>query len=460
MAQGRRLVILGLGPRPPTSSIRVEPAEKPMLLFAPRQRDPDETRTPITPAVVKKLRGLGLDVAVEPGLGTGAFFDDAAFTDAGATLAGDGQRAWEDADVVVTLGPPEVGCVQRMKDHAALVGLLAPTVELGLVRAAAQRRVSMVSLEFVPRISRAQAMDALSSQANLAGYKAVLLGVSRCPKLMPMMITAAGTLAPGRVFVLGVGVAGLQAIATAKRLGAIVEAYDIRPATKEQVLSLGARFVELPAPENDESSENSGGGSAETAGGYAKEQTDEQRQQQAELMAKHVAGADVVVTTAAVFGKAPPVLIPADVVAQMKPGSVVVDLAANPAYPAGRCGNCELTRPGEVFETDGRVTLVGTTNLPGTLPVHASEVLANNIHALLKTMIAPESAPGNTQGDGDGSDTDAEPRLHLDLDDEIHTGALVTHAGEVVDDLVKSLLDPAPGTSPGNSPGDTPGDNP
>jgi NAD(P) transhydrogenase subunit alpha len=306
-----------------------------------------------------------------------------------------------------------------MKEGAALVGMLAPTLELDLVRTAAEKRLSMLSLEFVPRISRAQAMDVLSSQANLAGYKAVLLGASHCPKLMPMMITAAGTLAPGRVFVVGVGVAGLQAIATAKRLGAIVEAYDVRPATKEQVLSLGARFVELP-----------GASGGETEGGYAKEQTDEDRQKQAELMAKHVVGADVVITTAAVFGKAPPLLIPADVAERMKPGSVLVDLAANPAH--GR-GNCELTRPGEIHTTEQQVTLVGTTNLPGTMPVHASTVLANNVYALLETLIAPPQDDGESGTRG--------PDLHLDLDDEIHMGALITHAGEVVDDLVKSILE-------------------
>jgi NAD(P) transhydrogenase subunit alpha len=394
-----------------------------MLLFAPRQRETDETRTPLTPAVVKKLVAAGLDVTIEPGLGGGSFQSDETFTHAGATLAHAGHRAWEDADLVVTLGPPAVDHVRRMREGAVLVGMLSPTVEHDLVRAAAERQVSLLSLEFVPRISRAQAMDVLSSQANLAGYKAVLLGASHCPKLMPMMITAAGTLAPGRVFVIGVGVAGLQAIATAKRLGAIVEAYDVRPATKEQVQSLGARFVELP-----------NAGSGETEGGYAKEQTDEERAQQAELMAKHVTGADVVVTTAAVFGKAPPQLIPADVVARMKPGSVVVDMAANPA--CGR-GNCELTRPGEITVTDGQVTLVGTTNLPGTMPVHASTVLANNIFALLDTLIRSAEA-----GEASDDQAAAGPTLHIDLDDEIHVGALITHRGAVVNDLVKSALEP------------------
>lgn len=399
-----------------------------MLVFAPLPRDADETRTPLTPAAVKKLVQAGLDVTVEPGLGEKSFISDEQFTDAGATLAGEGHRAWEDADIVATIGPPAADQVRKMREGTALVGLLSPTLEHDVVRAARDAKVSSLSLEFVPRTSRAQSMDVLSSQANLAGYKAALLGASYCPKLMPMMITAAGTLSPGRVLVVGVGVAGLQAIATAKRLGAVVEAYDVRPATKEQVLSLGARFVELPAPGG-----TSGG---ESAGGYAQEQTDEERAQQAELMAKHVISSDVVITTAAVFGKAPPRLIPADVVSQMKPGSVIVDLAASPAY--GR-GNCELTQPGRVVTTDGQVTVVGTTNLPGTLPVHASSVFANNVFALLDTLIEqPE-----IDGDESAAPTQG-PTLKVNLDDDIHVGALITHAGQIVNDLVKGLLDPAP----------------
>ncbi|MEM6854714.1 MAG: NAD(P) transhydrogenase subunit alpha, partial [Planctomycetota bacterium] len=380
-----------------------------MLVFAPLPRDADETRTPLTPAVVKKLVQAGLDVTVEPGLGEKSFIGDEQLTDAGATLAGEGHRAWEDADVVVTIGPPTPEHIRRMREGAALVGLLSPTSEYDVVRAAAEAKVSSLSLEFVPRTSRAQAMDVLSSQANLAGYKAVLLGAAHCPKLMPMMITAAGTLSPGRVLVVGVGVAGLQAIATAKRLGAIVEAYDVRPATKEQVQSLGARFVELP-----------NASSGETAGGYAKEQTDEERKQQAELMARHVTASDVVITTAAVFGKAPPLLIPADVVANMKPGSVIVDLAAS--TNDGR-GNCELTQPGQVVTTDHQVTVVGTTNLPGTLPVHASSVLANNIHALIDTLIAQPPAKEDGEGESSNAPTPG-PSLNIDLDDDIHVGAL------------------------------------
>ncbi|MEM9882903.1 MAG: NAD(P) transhydrogenase subunit alpha [Planctomycetota bacterium] len=408
-----------------------------MLLFAPQPAEASETRTPLTPATVKKLVALGLDVAFEPGLGRGALIDDDALTDAGAAVAGGGHRAWEDADIVAAVTPPGEDDVKRMRDGALLAGLLAPTRRPGLVRAAAEAGVSTLSAEFIPRISRAQSMDVLSSQANLAGYKAVLLGAAACPKLMPMLITAAGTLSPGRVLVVGVGVAGLQAIATAKRLGAVVEAYDVRPPTKEQVQSLGARFVELPPPEEEDDGGN------EDSGGYAKEQSEAQRLKQAELMAKHVAGADVVVTTAAVFGKAPPLLIPADVVATMKPGSVVVDLGASADH--GR-GNCELTRPDETFVTDRRVTVMGPTNLPGTMPVHASAVLANNFFALLETVIRP----GDAEREEGEPGPPAGPTLHLDLDDEVHVGALITHRGQVVNDLVRGTLEPAPesGTEP------------
>ncbi|MEM8736927.1 MAG: NAD(P) transhydrogenase subunit alpha [Planctomycetota bacterium] len=421
-----------------------------MLIFAPRQADPDESRASLTPSVVKKWVGKGVSVTVEPGLGTGAFLQDQAFEEAGATFAGEGHRAWEDADVVVTLGPPRAEDVRRMRAGAVLIGMLSPTTEPELVRAAAESKVSAVSLEFVPRTSRAQAMDVLSSQANLAGYKAVLLGASHCPKLMPMMITAAGTLAPARVLVVGVGVAGLQAIATAKRLGAVVEAYDVRPATKEQVQSLGARFVELPAVEasasggtSEETSGSASGGGGEGKGGYAAEQTEEDRQRQADLMAKHVVGADLVVTTAALFGKAPPMLIPAEVVGRMKAGAVVVDLAASAAH--GR-GNCELTRPGEVTKTQGGVTLVGTTNLPGTMAVHASTVYANNLHALLETLLVEAADSGHdadheADGEEPGEAEGLVPRV--DLDDDIHVDALITHAGRVVNELVRQTLEDA-----------------
>ncbi|MFW6032768.1 MAG: Re/Si-specific NAD(P)(+) transhydrogenase subunit alpha [Phycisphaeraceae bacterium] len=371
-----------------------------MKIGVPRQEQDGETRVALTPQVAKKLVSAGSEVVVEAGAGERASATDEAYEKAGATISSDAAGVWG-ADVVLTVRPPQPDQVRQMKEGAVLAGVLAPLASPELVEAMVAAKVTAFSMEFVPRISRAQSMDVLSSQANIGGYKAVVMGADHCPKMFPMMITAAGTLAPARVFIIGVGVAGLQAIATAKRLGAVVEAYDVRPATKEQVQSLGARFVELPTTAEE----------AETAGGYAREQTEEERQQQAELMAKHVIGADVVVTTAAVFGKQPPMLIPADVANQMSPGSVIVDLAANPE--AGR-GNCELTKPGEVTKTDAGVTIVGTMNLPGLVPQHASQAYANNMQSFLKEIVE--------EGE---------------LEDEIQQGALITHKGEVMHQMLK-----------------------
>ncbi|MEX2387232.1 MAG: hypothetical protein WD534_05080, partial [Phycisphaeraceae bacterium] len=283
-----------------------------MKIAIPNQTDDNETRVALVPQVVKRLVDAGVSVVVEADAGRRAAALDADYRQAGATVvASDGDAPagiWAEADAVLTVRPPSVAQVSVMKAGAMLAGVLAPLVHADLVRTLAERGVTSFAMEFVPRISRAQSMDVLSSQANIGGYKAVVMAAERAPKMFPMMITAAGTIAPARVFILGAGVAGLQAIATAKRLGAVVEAFDVRPATKEQVQSLGGRFVELPLQTAD----------AETTGGYAKEQSDEQRKQQAELMAKHVTGADAVIATAAVFGKAPPMLIPADVVKQMR----------------------------------------------------------------------------------------------------------------------------------------------
>ena len=378
-----------------------------MKLAVPKQAELGETRVALTAQVVKKLVGMGVEVVVESGAGEGAHVSDAAFSDVGATVVpseGDAPPpVWAEADVVTVINPPDEAQIGQMKEGAVLVGMLAPFQNPELMRKLTERKITAVSLEFIPRISRAQAMDVLSSQANIGGYKAVLLGADHCAKMFPMMITAAGTLAPAKVFIIGVGVAGLQAIATAKRLGAIVEAYDVRPATKEQVQSLGARFVELPMQTAD----------AETEGGYAKEQSEEQQRKQTELMTKHIVGADVVVTTAAVFGKAPPMLIPADVVGKMPRGGVIVDLAANPDH--GR-GNCELTKPGEVYQTDNGVTIVGTLNLPSLLPVHASQAYANNVFNLLKELIV-------------------EGELKINLEDEVQAGGIITHAGELRKEL-------------------------
>ena len=383
-----------------------------MRIGIPRQSDVAETRAAMTPAVVKKLAGEQVQFFIEAGAGVGSGASDTQFSDVGTTIVDSAQAdeaIWAQADVVVTINPPTAEKVGRMKEGAVLVASAAPLVNHDLVRACCDRKVTLFSMEFVPRTTRAQAMDVLSSQANIGGYKAVLLGANVCPKMFPMMMTAAGTLAAAKVLIIGVGVAGLQAIATAKRLGAIVEAYDVRAATKEQVLSLGARFVELPGAKQDD----------KATGGYAKEQTEEERQQQAELMAKHVIGTDVVVTTAALFGKAPPLLIPRDVVAKMSPGSVIVDMAADPG--AGR-GNCEATHPGETYTTDNGVTLVGTRDLPRLLPVHATQAYATNMQNFLGELISKEG------------------ELTVNLEDEIQKGAAITHAGEVVNDLVKEKI--------------------
>lgn len=383
-----------------------------MKLAVPNQCNGEETRVALVPAVVKRLVEAGVEVVVESHAGHGAYVDDEAYRDAGATVVAGGREAeatiWAAADAVVTLAAPTAKQAMAMTGGALLVGMLAPLANLQLVKTLRDRKVTAISMEFVPRISRAQSMDALSSQANIGGYKAVVLAADRCPKMFPMMITAAGTLAPAKVFVIGAGVAGLQAIATAKRLGAVVEAYDVRPEVKEQVQSLGARFVEL-AMESHES---------EAEGGYAVEQTEADRRKQSAMMSRHVIGADVVITTAAVFGKGPPLLIRADSVAQMAAGSVIVDLAADPVH--GR-GNCEVTQPGQIYATDNGVTIIGTLNLPGLVPVHASQVYANNMHALLKELIR----------DGE---------LTLDLEDEIQKGVVITHAGEVLNQTLKQAI--------------------
>ena len=394
-----------------------------MKIAIPKQNG-DEQRTPVTPAAVKRMVGLGAEVLVESGTGLKAFASDDDFSKAGATIvASEGEvtsAVWSEADVVVTLTPPTAAQATAMREGSVLIGMLSPLTNREMVKALVDRKVSSFSLEFLPRITRAQAMDVLSSQANIGGYKAVLLGATKCAKMFPMMITAAGTLAPAKVFIIGAGVAGLQAIATAKRLGAVVEAFDVRAATKEQVESLGGRFIELPTAAQDD----------KATGGYAKEQTDEERQKQTELMAKHVIGADVVISTAALFGKAPPLLIPKDVVEKMSAGSVIVDLAAAPEH--GR-GNCELTRPGMTYATDNGVVIDGTLNLPGTVPAHASQAYANNILNLLNELVTAAKPAKD--------DAPAEPAsLTIDLEDEVQQGGCITHDGQIVNAMVKEQL--------------------
>ncbi len=378
-----------------------------MNIAVPKQIQPGETRVPLTPAVVKKFVAMGVQVQIDPGAGLASAANDQDYLDAGATLSTDGSL-WSNANLVITLEPPGLEQAKKIKPDSVLIGLLAPLAQAELIGVLCENKVTSFAMEFLPRISRAQSMDVLSSQASIGGYKAALLAAEHCPKMMPMMITAAGTLAPGRIFVIGAGVAGLQAIATGKRLGAVVEAFDVRSVTKEQIQSLGARFVELPTTGQDD----------QATGGYAKEQTDQERQKQSALMSRHVIGADAVISTAAVFGKAPPILIPADTVGQMKPGSVIVDLAANIEYSHG---NCECTKPGQTYTTDNGVVIIGETNLPTLLPLSASQVYANNMHAFCSEIIE------------DG-------HLKLNLDDEIQNTAAITHDGQIVNDMVREAI--------------------
>ena len=381
-----------------------------MKLVVPNQSEYGETRVALSPAVVKKLVGQGVDLFTESGAGFRSHFPDEAYREVGATVfdGDEGNQHLRDADVVVTITSPSIEQAQSLKSGAVLIGMLAPLKAHDLVKSLAQGQVTAFSMEFIPRISRAQAMDVLSSQANIGGYKAVLLAADCGAKIYPMLMTASGTIAPSKVFVIGAGVAGLQAIATAKRLGAVVEAFDVRPVVKEQVQSLGARFVELELDASD----------AEAADGYAKHQSQQQQEKQAELMAKHVITADAVITTAAVFGKDPPLLIGHDVVQKMQSGSVIVDVAAD--RDAGR-GNCEDTRPDQRLVTDNGVRIIGETNLPALVPVHASQSYANNLNSFLKEIMI----------DGE---------LRIDLKDEIQKGAAITHGGDVTNEMVAQVI--------------------
>jgi NAD(P) transhydrogenase subunit alpha len=338
----------------------------------------------LVPDAVARLLQSGFEVVVEPGAGAAASFPDDAYVEAGASLDG---SAW-DGEGVAKVRKPTADEVGRLSDGQILVGFLEPLTDPAGVERLADRGVHAFAMESIPRITRAQPMDALSSQSTVSGYKAVLIAAERLPRFFPMLMTAAGTVAPAKVLVLGAGVAGLQAIATAHRLGAVVSGFDVRPVVREQVESLGATFLDL------------GILGEETAEGYARELTeDEQRRQQQELAAR-IPDYDVVITTALVPGRAAPRLIPADAVRQMRPGSVIVDLGAE----AG--GNCELTEPGTIVESDG-VTLVGLTNIPSTMPFHASQLYARNVSALLQHL-APDG------------------ELALDWNDEITAGACVT----------------------------------
>jgi NAD(P) transhydrogenase subunit alpha len=364
---------------------------------------PGERRVAIVPDTVAKLIAAKLEVAVQAGAGSEAFYADEAYQKAGATLAPDARTVLSQADALLKVQPPSLDEVAALKNGAITISFLQPSAHADIVKALAAQKVTAFSLELVPRISRAQSMDALSSQAGVSGYKSVLIAANRLGKFFPLLITAAGTVTPAKVLVLGAGVAGLQAIATARRLGAVVEAYDVRPAVKDEVKSLGASFVELPLE------------AQEGAGGYAREQSEEFLRRQRELIGDHVAASDVVITTAAVPGRKAPILVTKDMVARMRPGSVIVDLAADTG------GNVDITKPGDVI-TVGGVTIDGTRNLASTMPVHASQLFSRNVSTLLLSLVK-----------------DGQPSI--DFNDEIVKGSCLTNNGELVHPQAKALLE-------------------
>ena len=385
-----------------------------MIVGIPTETSRGERRVAIVPASVSPLIEAGLDVVVEAAAGESAGFPDTAYADKGARIATDRASVFKDADIVLQVrmaaaaGEAGVVDLNLVRRQQVIVGLSEPLIGAQSAKALAERGVTAFSMELIPRITRAQSMDALSSMATIAGYKAVLIAAAKLPRMFPMLMTAAGTLTPARVFVVGAGVAGLQAIATARRIGAKVEAYDVRPAVKEQVESLGAAFVELPLET----------GGSEDAGGYARAQDDAFYQRQREMMSQVVAASHVVITTALIPGKAAPLLVTADMIAGMAPGSVVVDLAAE------RGGNCEPTQADQEIVRGG-VTILGPTNLPSTVPFHASQMYSNNITTLLLHLVK----------DGE---------LVCDPDDEITQGTLVSRDGQVVHPRVLEALDAVP----------------
>ncbi len=375
------------------------------VIAVPRESAPGETRVALTPDTVRRLVSDDIQVRVEGGAGLRASFSDDAYREAGAVVV-DGPEGLEDADVWLRVHPPrdrkDLGRheIDLMREGALTLGLLRPADSEELLDRLARRGITALALELLPRITRAQRMDVLSAMSTVAGYKAVVIAADTLGKIFPLLMTAAGTLAPAHVLVLGAGVAGLQAIATARRLGAVVEAFDVRPAVKEQVESLGATFVEA---EEEEEAEAVVGG--ETAAGYAEQLSEREQEAEHRLLARHVAKADVVITTALVPGKPAPLLITEEMVRGMRPGSTIVDLAAE----AG--GNCELTRAGETVERHG-VVIHGPVDLPARVPVHASQMYSKNLQALLGHLLV----------DGE---------IRIDLDDEITGAICVTHAGKV-----------------------------
>src|SRR6266581_2698492 len=373
----------------------------PIIVSIPKETVPGEQRVALVPELVPRLTEAGLEVAVQSGAGELAGFFDDGYAAKGARLEAE---VVDKADILLKVQPPTIDEIGRMHEDSLLISFLQPYTNATGIRALAARQITAFSMELMPRITRAQPMDALSAMSTVAGYKAVLVAASRLPKFFPLLMTAAGTVTPARVFVIGAGVAGLQAIGTAKRLGAVVEAYDTRPAVKEQVESLGAKFAELGLAAKD----------AEDKSGYAKAQSEDFYQRQQEMMSKYVAAADVVIPTALVPGQRAPILITEEMVRGMRPGSVILDLAAEQG------GNCALTEPGRDILKHG-VVIIGPMNLPSTVPFQGSEMYARTVTSYLVHILK------------DG-------RVHLDLNDQLTRDPLVTHEGEILHEAVKAAL--------------------
>ena len=376
-----------------------------MIVAVPKEQSKNETRVAATPGTVKELIKDGAKVFVESGAGEASFISDKEYEKAGSTIITDSKELLSKGNVIIKVLAPTLDQIVHLQPKSVLISFCQTSRELDTVKALREQSVTGFSMHLIPRTTLAQKMDALSSQANIAGYKAVLMAANKLGVYMPLLMTAAGTIRPAKILVLGAGVAGLQAIATAKRLGAQVEAFDVRPAVKEQVESLGAKFIEV-------SSDTSEG---EGEGGYAKETSEEYKKLQQKLIHSHIIKADAVITTALIPGRSAPVLIPSSMVEEMKPGSVIIDLAAENG------GNCELTKVDESISFNG-IEIDGTSNIPGTMPVHASELYSKNVAALLAYMTK----------DGE---------LNLDLEDEIISGSMYTHLGEITNSSTKQALE-------------------
>ena len=376
-----------------------------MIIAVPKEIENNENRVSITPQSAAELIKAGYKVKIESKAGEKSFFFDKDYQDVNAEIISSKDKLFDGADIILKVTPPSTEEIKLMSKGTLCVSFFQPTIDLEKVKTMTDMGITGMSMHLVPRTTLAQKMDALSSQANIAGYKAVLMGSVHMGVYMPLLMTAAGTIRPAKVLILGAGVAGLQAIATAKRLGSQVEAFDVRPEVKEQVESLGAKFVEVESDSDDGVGE----------GGYAKETSDDYKQKQQELIREHISKADMVVTTALIPGRKAPILIGKDVVDIMKPGSVIMDLAAENG------GNCELTKKDEVVNHN-KIIIDGTSNIPATMPVHASELYAKNIAALITYM------------------TD-ESKINLNMEDEIISGSTFTHDGKITHEPTKEMIE-------------------